>query len=104
MSWVGAPVCSTGGRNLNRLYLCLKCSSSQIQKLYIAITCRNANSERLGRDTTGEGCSVGCHLQQILDAGANVVLTTKGIDDMSLKYLVEANAIGCRRVPKEDLR
>ena len=47
---------------------------------------------------------MGCHLQQILDAGANVVLTTKGIDDMSLKYLVEANAIGCRRVPKEDLR
>jgi T-complex protein 1 subunit alpha len=43
-------------------------------------------------------------IQKILDAGANVVLTTKGIDDMSLKYFVEAGVIACRRVPKEDLR
>ncbi len=43
-------------------------------------------------------------IQKILRAGANVVLTTKGIDDMSLKYFVEAGVIACRRVPKEDLR
>jgi T-complex protein 1 subunit alpha len=39
-----------------------------------------------------------------LKAGANVILTTKGIDDMALKYFVEANAIAVRRVPKEDMR
>ena len=33
-----------------------------------------------------------------------MVLTTKGIDDMCLKYFVEAGAIACRRVPKDDLR
>ena len=43
-------------------------------------------------------------IQRILAAGANVMLTTKGIDDMALKYFVEAGAIACRRVPKEDLR
>jgi T-complex protein 1 subunit alpha len=43
-------------------------------------------------------------IEKILKAGANVVLTTKGIDDMCLKYFVEAGAIACRRVPKEDLR
>lgn len=43
-------------------------------------------------------------IEKILNAGANVILTTKGIDDMSLKYFVEAGAIACRRVPKEDLR
>lgn len=43
-------------------------------------------------------------IQMLIDAGANVVLTTKGIDDMALKYFVEAGAIACRRVPKEDLR
>ena len=42
-------------------------------------------------------------IQKVLDAGANVVLTTKGIDDMSLKYFVEAGVIACRRVPKEGL-
>jgi T-complex protein 1 subunit alpha len=40
----------------------------------------------------------------VLAAGANVVLTTKGIDDMSLKHFVEAGAIAVRRVPKDDLR
>ena len=29
----------------------------------------------------------------ILATGANVILTTKGIDDMALKYFVEAGAI-----------
>lgn len=43
-------------------------------------------------------------IQKIIDAGANVILTTKGIDDMSLKYFVEAGAIACRRVPKDDLK
>lgn len=43
-------------------------------------------------------------IEMILKAGANLILTTKGIDDMSLKYFVESKAIACRRVRKEDLR
>lgn len=40
----------------------------------------------------------------ILKAGANVILTTKGIDDVANKYLVDAGCMGLRRVPKSDLR
>ena len=43
-------------------------------------------------------------IQKILEAGANVVLTTKGIDDLAMKYFVEAGAIAVRRVKKEDLK
>merc|ERR1711959_696946 len=43
-------------------------------------------------------------IRKILDAGANVVLTTKGIDDLCLKYFVEAGAMAARRVKKEDLK
>lgn len=43
-------------------------------------------------------------LNLILKTGANVILTTKGIDDLASKYMVEANCIGLRRVPKEHLR
>lgn len=43
-------------------------------------------------------------IQSILASGANVVMTTKGIDDLCLKYFVEAGAIAIRRVPKDDLR
>jgi len=43
-------------------------------------------------------------IQKILASGANVVLTTKGIDDMALKYFVEAGVLAIRRVEKDDLK
>lgn len=43
-------------------------------------------------------------IEMILKAGANVVLTTKGIDDLCLKYFVEKGAMAVRRCKKEDLR
>ncbi len=43
-------------------------------------------------------------IRKILDAGANVVLTTKGIDDLCLKPFVEAGAMAVRRVKKEDMK
>jgi len=42
-------------------------------------------------------------IQKILEAGANVILTTKGIDDLCLKYFVAAGALAVRRVKREDL-
>ncbi|AQK55906.1 T-complex protein 1 subunit alpha [Zea mays] len=59
---------------------------------------KSAKDSYLESDITKE------RIEKILKAGANVVLTTKGIDDMSLKYFVEAGAIAVRRVRKEDLR
>jgi len=43
-------------------------------------------------------------IQLILNSGANVILTTGGIDDLCLKYFVEAGAMAVRRVKKPDLR
>ncbi|GFE55845.1 t-complex alpha subunit [Babesia ovis] len=43
-------------------------------------------------------------VQKILASGANVVLTSQGIDDMSLKYFMEAGVMAYRRVPRKDLR
>src|SRR5215469_5035516 len=43
-------------------------------------------------------------IRKILGAGANVVLTTKGIDDLCLKLFVERGAMAVRRCKKEDLR
>eukprot|EP01102_Stenamoeba_stenopodia_P007997 TRINITY_DN2263_c0_g1_i1.p1 TRINITY_DN2263_c0_g1~~TRINITY_DN2263_c0_g1_i1.p1 ORF type:complete len:439 (+),score=106.16 TRINITY_DN2263_c0_g1_i1:205-1521(+) len=40
----------------------------------------------------------------VLKSGANVILTTKGIDDLCLKYFIEAGAMAVRRCKKEDLR
>ncbi|KAL2315748.1 T-complex protein 1 subunit alpha [Schizosaccharomyces pombe] len=43
-------------------------------------------------------------VKKILNAGANVILTTKGIDDLCLKSIIEAGAMAVRRCKKEDLR
>jgi len=43
-------------------------------------------------------------IAKILATGANVILTTQGIDDMCLKYFVEAGAMAVRRVEKSDIK
>ncbi|RKF56807.1 T-complex protein 1 subunit alpha [Golovinomyces cichoracearum] len=40
----------------------------------------------------------------ILKSGANVIFTTKGIDDLVLKLFIEKGAMAIRRCKKEDLR
>lgn len=43
-------------------------------------------------------------IKKILNAGANVVFTTKGIDDLCLKEFIEASAMAVRRCRKDDLK
>jgi T-complex protein 1 subunit alpha len=43
-------------------------------------------------------------IQKILDTGAKVVLATKGVDDLCMKYFVEAGVICARRCNKDDLK
>eukprot|EP01064_Diplonema_japonicum_P036763 TRINITY_DN838_c0_g2_i1.p1 TRINITY_DN838_c0_g2~~TRINITY_DN838_c0_g2_i1.p1 ORF type:complete len:554 (+),score=187.12 TRINITY_DN838_c0_g2_i1:63-1724(+) len=42
-------------------------------------------------------------IEKLIKAGANVILTTGGIDDTMLKYLVEGGVYGVRRCKKDDL-
>eukprot|EP00745_Piridium_sociabile_P042225 TRINITY_DN84637_c0_g2_i1.p1 TRINITY_DN84637_c0_g2~~TRINITY_DN84637_c0_g2_i1.p1 ORF type:complete len:556 (+),score=207.20 TRINITY_DN84637_c0_g2_i1:97-1764(+) len=43
-------------------------------------------------------------IHKIVSSGANVILTTGGIDDLCLKYFVEAGAMAVRRCKKADLK
>jgi T-complex protein 1 subunit alpha len=43
-------------------------------------------------------------VEKIIKAGANVVITTKGVDDLAAKYFVENNILAFRRIDKSDLR
>jgi T-complex protein 1 subunit alpha len=47
-------------------------------------------------------CKQRCNM--LIEAGANVVLCSRGIDDFALKYFVEAGVIAIRRVKKGDLK
>lgn len=43
-------------------------------------------------------------IEKILSAGVNVILSSGGIDDLCMKYFVEAGAMAVRRVKKADLK
>eukprot|EP01083_Nonionella_stella_P093028 260556_1 len=43
-------------------------------------------------------------VDMLIKAGANVILTTKGIDDAAIKYFVTAGCIAVRRVDKKKLK
>lgn len=43
-------------------------------------------------------------IHKIIESGANVVLTTGGIDNLCSKYFIETNVMAVRRVTKKDLR
>lgn len=43
-------------------------------------------------------------IQKMIDAGATVIMTTWGIEDSMMKYMVDNNILGLRRVSKQDIR
>jgi len=43
-------------------------------------------------------------IELLIKAGANVILTTKGIDDAAIKYFVTANCIAVRRVDRKKMK
>lgn len=72
-------------------------------KMKMGISVLVENPEELNKTKDKELDVTRDRIQAILKAGANVVLTTKGIDDAALKYFVEANAIAVRRVSQHDI-
>jgi len=57
-----------------------------------------AGIKRRELDVTAE------RIQKIIASGANVILTTCGIEDAMMKYMVEAGVLGVRRCKKDDLK
>lgn len=43
-------------------------------------------------------------IRKLIDAGVNVVFTTKGIDDLAMKVFVEAGVMAVRRVERGDMK
>jgi len=68
----------------------------------VQVLCQDAEELDKIRQKEMDICKQRCQL--IIEAGANVVLCSRGIDDFALKYFVEAGVIAIRRVKKFDLR
>lgn len=74
------------------------------QRMHMGVHITIDDPEQLEKIRARESDMVIERVRKILAAGANVVLTTKGIDDLVLKEFVQAGAMAVRRCRKEDLR
>nr|KAF6463354.1 t-complex 1 [Molossus molossus] len=90
-------------RIVNAKIACLD-FSLQKTKMKLGVQVVITDPEKLDQIRQRESDITKERIQKILAAGANVILTTGGIDDMCLKYFVEAGAMAVRRVLKRDLK
>ncbi|XP_055933467.1 T-complex protein 1 subunit alpha-like [Argiope bruennichi] len=78
--------------------------SLQKAKMHLGVQVLITDPEKLDAIRQREADITKERIQKILAAGANVILTTGGIDDLCLKYFVEAGAMAVRRCKKQDLK
>ncbi|TFK01008.1 olfactory receptor 9G4-like [Platysternon megacephalum] len=90
-------------RMVNAKIACLD-FSLQKTKMKLGVQVLITDPEKLDQIRQRESDITKERIQKILATGANVVLTTGGIDDMCLKYFVDAGALAVRRVLKKDLK
>ncbi|XP_053993706.1 uncharacterized protein LOC128884371 [Hylaeus volcanicus] len=72
-------------------------------RMQLGVQIQVTNPEELDKIRQKERDITKAKIEKILNTGANVILTTQGIDDMALKYFVEAKAIAVRRVDARNI-
>ncbi|CCJ28619.1 unnamed protein product [Pneumocystis jirovecii] len=84
----------------------IACLDISLQKTRMALGVNIVidNPDQLEQIRKRESDMVVERIQKILASGANVIFTTKGIDDLCLKFFVEAGVMAVRRCKKDDLR
>ncbi|XP_042319183.1 T-complex protein 1 subunit alpha [Sceloporus undulatus] len=90
-------------RIVNAKIACLD-FSLQKAKMKLGVQVVITDPEKLDQIRQREADITKEKIQKILSTGANIILTTGGIDDMCLKYFVDAGAMAVRRVLKRDLK
>jgi len=78
--------------------------SIQKSKMHMGVQVLIDDPEQLGAVRERESDITKERINEVLASGANVILTSGGIDDLCLKYFVESGAMAVRRVKKIDLK
>ncbi|KAE8601495.1 hypothetical protein XENTR_v10013690 [Xenopus tropicalis] len=100
--------CVVGSQSMNKRIVNAKIAcldfSLQKTKMKLGVQVIISDPTKLDQIRQRESDITKERIQKILATGANVILTTGGIDDMCLKYFVDAGAMAVRRVLKKDLK
>lgn len=90
-------------RIMNAKIACLD-FSLQKTKMKLGVEVLITDPEKLEAVRQREADITKERIQKILSAGTNVILVSGGIDDLCLKYFIEAKAMAVRRCKKADLK
>jgi len=78
--------------------------SLQKAKMHLGVQVVVEDPEKLDAIRQRESDITKERIHKIIASGANVILLSGGVDDMSLKYFVDAGAMAVRRIKKIDLK
>lgn len=73
-------------------------------KMHLGVLVQIEDPEKLDAVRQREADITKERIQKVLASGANVILLSGGVDDLCMKYFVEAGAMAVRRVKKIDLK
>jgi T-complex protein 1 subunit alpha len=74
------------------------------EKLQLGIQVNITDPDKVEEVQEKEISLIKHRIKLLFDAGANVIMTTKGIDDMCIKYITDHKGFAVRRCTTEDLR
>lgn len=74
------------------------------EKLQMGVQINITDPDKISEVQEKEISLIKNRIKLMIDAGANVIFTSKGIDDICIKYITDAKAIGVRRCLNEDLK
>ncbi|KAL7569876.1 hypothetical protein ACA910_008543 [Epithemia clementina (nom. ined.)] len=101
----GMPTYVEGDANDDGMVkICLLDMNLQRHRMGMGITMQVTDPQEVDRIKKREMDITKEKIEMILKTGAKVVLTTKGMDDLCLKYFVEAGALCARRCNRDDLQ
>lgn len=82
---------------------CLEMNLQRV-RLHTGINVVVSDAQQLEKIRAEECAIAAAQVQRIIDAGATVVVTTRGIDDACLRQLANAGVMAVRRCTKDELR
>jgi len=100
----GMPTHIEAGKEGEMIKICLLDMNLQRHRMGMGVTLQVIDPKEVERIKKREMDITKEKIEMILKTGAKVVLTTKGMDDVCLKYFVEAGALCARRCNRDDLQ
>lgn len=100
----GMPTHVEPSEHENHVKICLLDMNLQRHRMAMGVSIQVTDPQEVEKIKQQELEITKTKIQHILNTGAKVVLTSKGLDDVCMKYFVQAGVLCARRINKDDMK